>query len=81
MQPVYIFSSQVRKLSMSIALQEALYEEYGRTATYGLPIVYTPPPDQLYTSYSSITLAQQSPNTPTTKSRLKSARSISFDKN
>ena len=41
---------------MSIALQEALAEEYGFTPVYRIPIVYTPPPDKLYTSTHTIQL-------------------------
>jgi len=40
----------VRRLSLSLALQEALAEEYGCTPVYGIPLVYTPPPEKLHTS-------------------------------
>ena len=42
---------------MSIALQEALADEYGFTRVYRIPIVYTPPPDKLYTSTHTIQLS------------------------
>ncbi|KAF6021716.1 hypothetical protein EB796_019975 [Bugula neritina] len=55
----YSTNKEVRKLSMTLALQEALAETYGYTPIYGIPIVYTPPPDKLYTSTLQITLSTQ----------------------
>lgn len=47
---------KVRRLSMNIAIQEALNEEYGYSPIFKIPLVYTPPPEKLYVSECTLQL-------------------------